>query len=247
MNLINKNSKILIIGDSWGCGEWTLSDEYCAVHPGLEFYLKEHGYNVNNLSQGGYSNSDIFNSLRDHMAINNSYDVIIWFQTDPLRNFRPYRNENIGIFKKNKEDFILACDELLDSIYAKFNSLDLPIYCLGGTTKLNLALLEKYPNLHPVIPSIIEMFGEEHIKIWPSGWIKHPQVLKSLSRSLVDYLHSECELNLSQEWFFPDGRHPNRKAHKKIFEFLIDFKLPESNLHGKPIRGSREVLGELYR
>jgi len=227
MNLINEHSKILIIGDSWGCGEWAMSgpNGYCTVHPGLEFYLKEHGYDVNNLSQGGYSNSDIFNSLRDHLAINNSYDVIIWFQTDPLRNLRPYA-DNIEIFKKNKEDFILVHDELLNSIYAKFNSLDLPIHCLGGTTKLNLALLEKYPNLHPVIPSIIEMFGEAHIKIWPSDWIKNPQILKSLSRTLVDYLHSECEPKLSREWFFPDGRHPNRKAHKKIFEFLIDFRDP---------------------
>lgn len=228
MNLINKNSKILIIGDSWGRGEWLCQPRtqiYHPVHLGLESYLKEYGCDVNNLSQGGYSNSNIFNSLHDHMAINNSYDVIIWFQTDPLRNLRPYA-DHTEIFKKNKEDFILAYDELLDSIYDKFDSLNLPIYCLGGATKLNLALLEKYPNLHPVIPSIIEMFGESHIKVWPSDWIKDPQVLKSLSHPLADYLHSESEVNLSEEWFFPDGRHPNRKAHKKIFEYLINFKDP---------------------
>ena len=201
------------------------SNGYCAVHPGLEFYLKEYGCNVTNLSMGGISNSKIFDLLNEHIQINNSYDVIIWFQTDPLRNLRPYA-DNIEIFKKNKEDFIQAHDELLDSIYAKFNSLYLPIYSLGGTTKLNLALLEKYPNLHSVIPSVIEMFGEEHIKLWPSDWMGDRQVLKSLSHSLVDYLHSECEPKLSREWFFPDGKHPNRKAHKKIFEYLINFKVP---------------------
>jgi hypothetical protein len=74
------------------------------------------------------------------------------------------------------------------------------------------------------------MLGEVQVKIWPSDWIKDPQVLKSLSHPLVDYLHSECKLDLSEEWFFPDGRHPNRKAHKKIFEYLLDFKRPESSL-----------------
>jgi hypothetical protein len=227
MNLINAHSKILIIGDSWGCGEWVKfgPGHYWTVHSGLEFYLKEYGCNVTNLSMGGISNSKIFDLLNEHIQINNSYDVIIWFQTDPLRNLRPYA-DNIEIFKKNKEDFILAHDELLDSIYAKFNSLDLPIHCVGGTTKLNLAFLEKYPNLHPVIPSIIEMFGEAHIKIWPSNWIKDPQVLKSLSHSVVEYLYSECEPKLSREWFFPDGLHPNRKAHEKIFEYLINFRHP---------------------
>ena len=232
MNLINEHSKILIIGDSWGCGEWRWSRPGVGgpVHPGLELYLKEYGCDVTNLSVGGSSNSEILDRLNDCIKINNSYDVIIWFQTDPLRDLQPYA-DNIEIFKKDKEDFILVHDELLDSIYAKFNSLNLPIYCLGGTTKLNLELLKKYPNLHPVIPSIIEMFGEVHIRIWPSStWIKDPQVLKSLSHSLVDYLHSECNPKLSQEWFHPDGKHPNRKAHKKIFEFLIDFKLPESSL-----------------
>jgi hypothetical protein len=180
---------------------------------------------VTNLSVGNSSNHDIFNRLSEHVQINNSYDVIILFQTEPLRNLRPYA-ENIEVFKKKKEDFIQAHDELLDSIYAKFNSLCLPIYCLGGTTKLDLALLEKYPNLHPVIPSVIEMFGEEHIKLWPSDWIKDPQVLKSLSRPLVDYLYSECEPKLSREWFFPDGIHPNRKAHKKIFEYLANLRDP---------------------
>jgi hypothetical protein len=227
MNLINAHSKILIIGDSWGCGEWEMSDAkvYSVVHPGLELYLKEYGCDVTNISAGDSSNHNIFNRLHEHMQKNNSYDVILWFQTDPLRSLRPYA-ANIEIFKKNKEDFILAHDELLDSIYDKFNSMDLPIYCLGGTTKLNLTLLEKYPNLYPVIPSIIEMFGEAHVKIWPSDWIRTPQVLESLSHSTVDYLYSECNLNLSKEWFFPDGRHPNRKAHKKIFEYLIDFKVP---------------------
>ena len=34
--------KILIIGDSWGCGEWSLSRE--VVHEGTKHYLQEAGY-----------------------------------------------------------------------------------------------------------------------------------------------------------------------------------------------------------
>ena len=104
MNLINKDSKILIVGDSWGCGEWSLPAFGQHIqHTGLEFYLKEYGCNVVNKSYGGYSNDDIFHSLEEQIEF--SYDVIIWFQTDPLRNLRPYIN-NLEIFKKNKEDFL---------------------------------------------------------------------------------------------------------------------------------------------
>lgn len=227
MNLINKGSKILIVGDSWGCGEWPVPSklvEYLPVHLGLEFYLREYGCSVTNVSHGGYSNDDIFISLKNQ--IQNQHDAIFWFQTDPLRNLRPYTN-NLEIFKKEKEDFILAHDELLDSIYEKFNSLGVTIYCLGGYSKLNLSLMEKYSNLFPIIPSIIELLGENHIKIWPSEWIRCNETTSVFSYSLTEYLYKECGQKLSRLWFFPDGRHPNRHAHKKIFKYLIDFKLTD--------------------
>jgi len=226
LHLINKDSKILIVGDSWGCGEWPEPfKRYDSSHSGLEFYLKEYRCDVTNVSRGGYSNENIFNSLKDQM--HHSYDVILWFQTDPIRNLRPFA-DNLEIFKKEKEDFISAHDGLLDSVYEKFNSLGIPIYCLGGACKLDLVLLEKYSNLIPIIPSIIEMLGGKHIRIWPSGdWITSKETTSVFSYSLTDYLYHECKIDLDKTWFYPDGRHPNREAHKKIFEYLVDFKLPD--------------------
>ena len=225
MNLINKDSKILIVGDSWGCGEWGLdphSKKYTVLHKGLEQYLIDFGCTVTNLSVGGCSNDSIFRTLKEQIQF--SYDVIIWFQTDPLRNLRPYL-ENLEIFKKEKDDFILVHDELLDLTYKKFNSLNTPIYCLGGTTRLDLDLMKKYSNLHPVIPSIAEFFGDVQVRIWPSSWVQEfaSKYEKIFTESLLNYLYSECNINLSVKWFYPDGGHPNRAAHEKIFECLKNY------------------------
>ena len=232
MNLISRDSKVLIAGDSWGDGEKhsIRNDPVDDIHLGLEVYLKEYGCNVTNISIGGGSNRDTFNKLKSNL--NQTYDVILVFQTDPYRDLRPYQL-HVEQFKKEKEDFLLLYDELLDSAYERFNSLNVPIYILGGCSNVNLSLIKKYCNLYPIIPNIIDMLGDNSIppKIWKSDWIKISDWNKSsnkkiFSESLLEFLYFD-NMKLSKKWFYPDPWHPNREAHKKIFEYLMNFKLTD--------------------
>lgn len=99
-------SRILIIGDSWGCGEWghlckehlvlkencgckppNIPQIYAVTHPGLEQYLRERGCFVTNISRGSGSNMEsLFGAEK---ACWWTYDYVFWFFTDPLRDWEP--------------------------------------------------------------------------------------------------------------------------------------------------------------
>lgn len=53
--------KVLIAGDSWGCGCWNKTGN---THRGLELFLQMKGHIVTNLSVCGYSNTEIYRSLK---------------------------------------------------------------------------------------------------------------------------------------------------------------------------------------
>ena len=80
--------KILIGGDSWGCGEWGYTNGiYNVLHKGVEQYFLDDGHSVKNTSRGRSSNNDSI--IRIKNELDESTDYIIWFQSDPLRDCRP--------------------------------------------------------------------------------------------------------------------------------------------------------------
>jgi hypothetical protein len=237
MNLINKHSKVLLAGDSWGCGEWSW-DAKQIQHLGLELYLREYGCEVTNVSFPGCSNLYSITALKKQL-VDNTYDVILWIQTDPTRDIRPYE-DNADKFALPIDDFLKLQDELIDKSYQSLNQLGPTIFCMGGCSKIKLPIINKYPNLNPIIPSIIEFFGCEDMPLWVPGsrWLHDLGI--TLSESIVDYMYEnvtkweragehrfQLDYYLDKKWFFPDGHHTNRHAHQKIFEYLIDFKLPD--------------------
>jgi hypothetical protein len=215
--MISSGSKILIFGDSWGCGEWSgHNNPYHVTHLGLEYYLREYGCEVTNLSKGGESNLQMISELRNNLvSIDFSYDYIFWFQTDPIRDLRPYDQ---ATFPKNVKDLLQKSTTLLTDTYRELNSLGVTIHCMGGTTNL-LSSIEDYPNLTPFIPSIVKMFNGPNIDFWISDWIQAENL--RFSDSFLSELEAQSNPKLPIEWFFPDGSHPNRKAHRKIFEYIL--------------------------
>ena len=232
MNLINKGDRILIAGDSWGCGEWDVFATKI-THLGLQAYLAEYGCSVTNISIPGSSNIDSINNLKNQL-LDNSYDVVLWIQTDPIRDLRPY-SDNSDKFALHIDDFLKLQDELLINTYHSLNELGPNILCIGGCADIRLPLIKNYPNLNPIIPSIIEFFGCESMPLWIPGsrWLHDNNI--TISNSIVDYMHENVikwerageyrfivDYYLDKKWFFPDGHHPNRHALKEIFNYLID-------------------------
>ena len=213
--MISPGEKILIAGDSWALGEWSVDDPYRIVHSGLEKYLIDYGCKVYNVSKGGNSNRYSINTLKQLIkGIEFDIDKIFWFQTDPMRDLRPYTT-----FPKTLKKYMEYHSVLLDTSYKLLNSLGVTIYCIGGTTKLHDSI-RSYSNLIPVIDSVIELFEVDSIDIWVSDWIQYDLNIDEEFLKLLTELPDPKSI-LPKEWFYPDGIHPNRHAHKKIFEHIL--------------------------
>ena len=212
--MISPGDNILIAGDSWSCGEWSSDDPYRVTHRGLEHYLTEYGCNVINLSKAGGSNKDMVSVLVATLPIYKPH-FVFWFQTDPMRDLRPYKQKT---FPTSSKSLLDVSGQLLSNAYAELDSIGIKIHCMGGTTKLHHSI-ESYNNLIPFIPSIIEKFGGPDIDFWISDWINSPNI--RLSDDFLSELEVHPQHILPKEWFFPDGFHPNREAHYKIFEVIL--------------------------
>jgi hypothetical protein len=217
---------IIISGDSWGVGEWPQETN----HRGIWQYFEEDGHVVEMCSIPGECNKIIINHLRnvilgiDNKIIDSHF--IFWFQSDPLRDLRPF--DEFGKTINNYDDLINKSKELLDITYTNLNLLNKKIYCIGGCSKLDLDLIVKYNNLIPLIPSLTEhIFDDfEHPKLWHSDWINH---VHKLDIDTIDMLLNEKkkqdslnDIQKYREYFWPDGSHPNRKGHKILYEFICE-------------------------
>lgn len=192
------------------------------LHPGLAQYLTEYGHNVVNISKGARSNSHAIEQIRAQDL--GKFDLIIWFQTDPFRDLCPY--ETFTVDYTTYESLIDKQNQLLLETYNQFNSFNKKILCLGGLSKLNLKLIQPFKNLVAAIPSIPELLlpDYQHAEIAFSDW--YTLIDRQFSLDDLDKLLYNKQLQDSlidhKDLFWPDGFHPNKWAHKKIFEYLIN-------------------------
>ena len=212
----------LIAGDSWSCGEWG-HDPYEVKHLGLQYFLEQSGHEVKNISKGGNSNSGTFILLENSLQAEPVPDYIIWFQTDPLRDLRPYDNfKNIVSI----EHMQAISKVRLYLTYKKLNNLGVKIYCIGGCYKLDDTIISRFENLHALIPSVIELcLPKFNHTLWFSDWIPF------LSKDFLDFdelmeiknINDNLSLDKKNRLFFyPDGRHANRLGHRLIYNVVCD-------------------------
>jgi hypothetical protein len=95
---------------------------------------------------------------------------------------------------------------------------------MGGCSKIDMDIIKKYPNLNPVIPSIIELLGYEHPDIWISNhWYKKLDDkwdIETLDKILEQFNKVDKFKNIP--YFMVGSRHPNRHGLKKVFDFLSE-------------------------
>jgi hypothetical protein len=216
--------KIVIGGDSWGVREWGDSEE---IHRGMWQYFEEDGHEVTMSAIPGECNRITTSHLNNVLNSPNQYDHVFWFQSDPLRDLRPY--DDFGKSLKTHEDLIIKSDELIDKTYNFLNLIGKKIYCIGGCSKLNMELIKKYDNLYPLIESVTEFIlpDYQHPKLWHSDWIN---VVDKLDMGSIDFLLenklkqdslADNKIKEHREYFWPDGGHPNRKGHRVLYDYII--------------------------
>lgn len=217
--------KILITGDSWGKGEWgwDANGNYCNTHPGLQAYLEHDGHAVTNVSRGMGSNLDAYRACQKALE-KDEFDVIIWFETDPLRDLKPENYHAIRYQFKTYRELLDESSKLRDRSYKDFGSLGQPIRCIGGSSKIDASMMSSYENLLPLISSITELLldGYEHPELWASDWIfliDRQFDIASINEFLKQK-QKQDKLATYKNLFWPDGQHPNRHAWQLVYDHI---------------------------
>jgi hypothetical protein len=218
-------------GDSWACGEW----QHDNLFPGgkqydLQRLLLSANYVVGDISLPGEHNPYTIEKLKTHIELSPlTYDYILWFQSDPLR--RPKFIEKINSadnFSLDYEWFVSNSNEFLDQDYAQLNSLGKPIYCIGGLSKLNVEMLNKYENLIPLLISFPEFLFPNlpHPTLCVGEWMLHlGKKVKLNSLDLIVQDHKSMSLwatNKCKQYFNLGDGHPNRDAYRLLFEYIVN-------------------------
>lgn len=124
-------------------------------------------------------------------------------------------------------------------IYSKLNQTaqqyNTQIYCIGGTFNINQDVMSEFTNLVALVPSWIylllnhfsehsrcqdQTFGVVHT--WDPAIIDFSMFNKEF-KNLVSAEAAELIDNLKlfrEDPFQPDGIHPNKQAHRVLFDYL---------------------------
>lgn len=244
-------SRILIVGDSWGEGEWnhickhhlvTLDicgcDKltlragspdgetiYSITHRGLEKYLSEHGCLVKNISKGAISNFREISLCGSHTV--EAYDYVFWFVTDPLRDY-----ENKSLVAETSEDIKQIINQAMEQTLHMANDVFAEckngVHIIGGVYAPDIKSIEKYDNIHVGCEHFYKLLDFDMPEDFRgANCIPGNTSNLDLKEEAIDYLDETVRIqwDLSQnkypEYFTPDDNHPNRKAHKILAEYLI--------------------------
>ena len=231
-------TRILICGDSWGCGEWNVE---CTnvLHPGLDQCLKDAGHLVDNISKGGCSNLDSAARIRTWFERFGRVDSVFVFQTEYSRDFKHHSAEtwNASSIKDLSgqwvENFYFRLSELAQEYQCRIN-------IIGGASDTvwfdNMG--NDYPGCNIACQSLTNLLINDDSRILDPVFSWYGSTTESLLARVKTQLNTdellsvinlgferESVLKENPQWFYPDGKHPNRQGHQKLYNFLKEISI----------------------
>ena len=237
--------KFLIIGDSYGLGEWKLlspldpSAQVLVPDTGLDYYLRQLGHSVTNWSVGADCN---FGQLRHaywSLKENSNFDYIVWFHTDPIRDvvehvlndpvdgpiqfpeFSKIYNFELAMQYINKCNYLYA----ENTIYQEFK---IPFIVIAGVGKLEESIDQfnfVHYKIHCWTQEILNL--DYPVSRHLLGWWKSHKIFenfeydkKQLLEMIEEADHYKKLLNDSD--LFPDHVHVCRNEYKKLATRLLE-------------------------
>jgi hypothetical protein len=217
-------ANIMIMGDSWACGEWGGSDTpegYRVLHAGTQQYLREAGHRVVSVAQGGSCNRVQVDRVRPGRV--RGIDHSIWFLSDPCRDIPETDIAPTLVEYRAQRDHLLR--QQFDRVR------HLPLWLVGGVCPVPAWVADEYPGFTTLVPDLRRWLlqGEEPCETLCRAW-RYPDCDPALlthweqdERTLTLHRRRAEHEHTTEEhrWFWPDGRHPNRHAHQRLTHELI--------------------------
>lgn len=232
---------ILVSGDSWSLGEWS-EGSLTLQHGGLAQYLSDDGHNVVNLGLSASSNREsllrVTNFLSSNPHLSACKKQLVIFQTEWTRDF-PYMD-------KEDQDYYDQPLTLMHRVISRFyydlsalaQRFDLDIKVIGGAS--DTLMLDDFTTIYPRVEIVCQslvnlLINKSHVISNPvfslfsysnraDEFLKlfkyHARDLEELMNEIDRGQQRVTDLKEHPEHFYPDGVHPNRSAHKILYDYL---------------------------
>ena len=158
-------------------------------------------------------------------------EVIIWFLTDPLRDCASLR----AAIPTTRQEYGLLPDQLMRASLRDMARMhpDRRILLVGGCQPVPEWVAREFPQFHVVVTSLLHWLvpaaGPALLPLLCRNW-RYP----TCEPALLDHweqVEQDCARfrwraehrrdTPEHRWFWPDGYHPNRAAHRRLTEELI--------------------------
>lgn len=239
---------ILITGTSWGSGEWGF--DHCISHAGLGQYIIDSGKPVLNLCQPGFSGNAFFNVLDNFVKSNKHVPIekIIVFDSNYLHYFMDMLYDDVNIRNTCISKLAYGIDHFISFMMNRFYSqlsflavrYNIPVVVVGcfNDTADPDNFSEKFPMVTIGCQSFVNLLLNGSSRLdKPVNTVAIPivsvETIQTIKKHLVpdelekflDYLNAGTErgqqIKQNKEFFWPDSTHPNRTAHKILFDYLL--------------------------
>jgi hypothetical protein len=238
-----QNKTIVIAGDSWSCGELSAEQRGEITHTGLTEYLSTHGRLVTNLGLQGSSNLQSVERLTNFLKTSTQLQVthVLFFQTEWTRDV--FTDPEFIKSTVADQGYLHLKHTVRTEFYSKLSDVadqyQLAVYLIGGCSDIvdldNLA--NNYPLLQVACQSMTNLLLSRNDRIESPVDALWGNTEKNILLAFKQYLtndgldqvlddieagHRRLDLWTRGHYFFyPDGGHPNRKGHYRLYKFLI--------------------------
>lgn len=236
------NKTYVIIGDSWGAGEWPEKDlppYYEMPHRGLAQYLEEDGNTVYNLSQGGDANLPQVANLnhiceRVFVPAKIKIDKVFAFKTEYTRDIEVFEENNI-----NNITTVCELESWCNSFYytrlSEFSiQYNIPVVLIGGCADTIWIdkFSEEYPGVTIACQSMTNLLTNNNPRIGNPAFVTNAGTIFSkevismdkagVTNTIGKAIERQDQWRSRRDLFWPDGVHPNRHGHLVLYNYLRD-------------------------
>ena len=212
--------RFVIMGDSWALGNWD-GDQ------GIVEYLRADQHQVRVMAEPGSSNINQVRHLREQIRKGEITpdQQIIWIVTDPLRD---HTNEARGRRVQTLSEYHMEREQLLRQRFRDIQ--DLPVWLVGGVCALPDWVAQEFPRFRVICADWVRWLTKQPVPMGICRLYRYGDCDAELSRLFheqereMDRFRHRAEHDPHSGehlWFWPDGEHPNRVAHRLLYDGVL--------------------------
>jgi hypothetical protein len=220
---------IIIIGDSWGVGEWgvdPITQDPCSlVGPGIGQLLMFHNQVVN-LSVGSGSNTKSLHCLEAFLSKYRTgrSDTVYWIVTCPTRGI------DLNELIRSPQGITANIHSILDGLFSKADQLaknnNIYIKLIGGLCDLNDIDINQYSNLEMCVASWGKLLDDSYATslLWEVDQLgeivsaTRPSLLPEWLELADQVVNKTKIMEMTPKYFV--ASHPSRLAHRVLRDHL---------------------------